>query len=83
MPESDGISIGYPGLKDSSVSDISLAVDDKNDPGMKLCLFQKDSIYENEVAREKRRTKNNRLRVSYKRCKARRKCSFKEEREER
>jgi len=64
LSESDGISAGYPGLMDSSLSDISRDIDEKNDPGKKARLLLKDSINENEVAREKRHTKNNRLTVS-------------------
>ena len=54
LSESDGISAGYPGWMDSSLSDISVAIDGKNDSGKKAWLLQKDSISENEIAREKR-----------------------------
>jgi len=35
LSESDGIAAGYPGLMDSSLTDISLDIDNKNDPGKK------------------------------------------------
>jgi hypothetical protein len=48
---------GNPGLVDSSLTDISLDIDNKNDLGKKSWVLHKDSIGEKEVASEKRSMK--------------------------
>jgi len=57
LSESDGIAAGYPELMDSSLTDISPAIDNKNDPRKKAWLLQNDSIGETEVTIEKRSMK--------------------------